>query len=61
MIERRVRMWLRWRGEDMDGSNRANGETGSSSSAGAYSWYVAQRPLSRLKYVATNNGYVVLS
>ncbi len=41
-------------------SDRANEESGRRSSPGAFSWYLAQRALPELKYVATMSGYVVL-
>jgi hypothetical protein len=61
MFERQIRIQTPWGSKDMNVSDRANGENRGRSSSGPFSWYLAQRPLPGLKYVATINGYVILS
>lgn len=61
MLERKIRIQPSWGSKDMNVSDRANEGNRGRSSSGPFSWYVAQRSLPGLKYVATINGYAVLS
>lgn len=60
MFEGEIRIQPLWRSKNMNVSDRANEQNGHRSWLGPCSWYVAQRALPELKYVATINGYVVL-
>jgi len=61
MWERQIRIQPLGRGRNMKVFDPANGENGRLSSSGPLSWYLTQRLLSGLKYVATINGYVMLA
>jgi hypothetical protein len=60
MIAKQSRIQPLLGSKNMSVSDRASGEVVHHSSSGAFSWYLAQRALPELKYVATVNGYVIL-
>jgi len=60
MTERQIKTQPLPTGRDMNIYDRANREDREYPSSGPFSWFVAQRALSRSKYVLTGNGYVLL-
>jgi len=61
MFGRHMRIRPPLASKGMNVSDRANEENRHPSSSGPLSWYFADRALPELKYVATINGYVILS
>lgn len=60
MIARQIRKQALFWSRHMNISDRANEADGHRSLQGRSPWFLAERALPELKYVATNKGYVLL-